>query len=87
MARYKGQRSAKEIDRGYPHQVCLDVPGTGLGALLQDMLSFCVDRDHAHRSGDDRSIHQSIWCFTNQVDADAFHARFAPRSNARRIDR
>lgn len=87
MRRYKGQRSAKEIDRDYPHQVCLDVPATGFGAHMNEMTAFCGERDHAHRPGDDRHTHQAIWCFTTPAEADAFHELFSPIWHGRRIDR
>lgn len=87
MGRYKGQRSAREIDRDYPHQVCLDVPRVGMGASMDEITAFCSNRDHAHRTGDDRFVHQAIWCFRSASEADEFHARFSSVWTCRRIDR
>ncbi len=87
MGRYKGQRTAAVIDRDYPHQVCLDVPRIGFGARMNEITDFCRERDYAHRPGDDRFVHQAIWCFRSTGEADEFHARFSPIWTCLRIDR
>ncbi|MCX5569579.1 MULTISPECIES: hypothetical protein [Kaistia] len=75
------------IDRDYPHQVCLDVPRIGFGARMNEITDFCRERDYAHRPGDDRFVHQAIWCFRSTGEADEFHARFSPIWTCLRIDR
>ena len=44
MARQR-QPFKRDAEKRFPHKVDIPVPGDGLGALLNDMLSWC--REHA----------------------------------------
>src|SRR3954468_22601576 len=77
MVYRKGERTKRQIDQGWPHQVAVVVPGSGLGRLLNDMHAFCAALDHKTRSALQLGRPDlAVWCFARLEDAAAFRLRF-----------
>jgi hypothetical protein len=77
MVYRKDELTRHQINKGWPHQVAVVVPGKGLGRLLNEMHEFCRGRDHKPSSelrlgGSDLAL----WCFAHPDDAEAFRDRF-----------
>lgn len=79
--RYKGQRTPRQVDREYPHQLEIAVPEGGLGKRLNELHAACGGIDYATR-GIDRKQWMATgrdgvrFCFKTAEQAGAFHARF-----------
>jgi hypothetical protein len=78
----KGELTKSDIDKGWPHQVGVIVPGTGLGHLLNEMLAFCQSAglDHKTRSELRLGPDMMLWCFASAEDPAAFKAHFQERA-------
>ena len=88
MTRHKGRPSKRLLDRDYPHQVEIPIPGSGLRTAMH---SFCRGRRYVAQGAQNRTTGQDAmrWCFAEASDADAFHVQFggdriavAPRNTA-----
>ena len=86
MGRYKGQRTTQAVDEGWPFQVRLTIPKTGLGAGYNEITEFCAGKECVSRADGNAAIHRSRWCFRSRANADAFHALFSPLYQGERID-
>lgn len=80
LVRRKGELSASQIERDWPHQVALPA-SADIGANYPIIESFCaVDRltvcrrRHRFRRRDEEFI---VYCFGNAADADRFCERFS----------
>jgi hypothetical protein len=76
----QGEITKRQVDRDYPHQIAILVPGTGLGERLMAMRRFCNARALPYKTRPDRR-HQPPgvymrFCFQNAAHADAFHTEF-----------
>ena len=78
--RYKGQSGPRQIDRDYPHQVEIEVPGDGLGTRLNAMHEACGGVDYRTRGIGKRLMETGRdgirFCFKTPELADEFQARF-----------
>ena len=80
MSRYKGSRSAKAVEREYPHFVDVVVPPAGLGTKLDAMYEFHArlgiraQRGHGRHDADGSVVR---WCFADPETAAAFAKEFA----------
>src|ERR1700743_3801956 len=79
--RYKGQITPAIIDRDYPHQVEIFVPGDGLGVRLNVMHEFCHSFDYKTRGIATKQWTATgrdgiRWCFRNGEEAATFQERF-----------
>jgi hypothetical protein len=77
----KGEITPQRIDREFPHQIELRVPGGGLGLALHGLYEFCRALDHKTRPiGRERRIElgddAASWCFKVPEDAVTFQARY-----------
>lgn len=79
MARRKGELSASQIDRDWPHQVALSATAV-LGANYPIIDAFCASeslavclRRHRFRRQDADFV---VYCFRHAVDAIRFRERF-----------
>ena len=79
MNRYKGSRSAKAVEREYPHFVDVVVPPGGLGRRLDAMYDFharhgiLAQRGHGRHDADGSVVR---WCFADPAIAAAFAKAF-----------
>jgi hypothetical protein len=94
--RHKGERSDRQVDRDYPHQVEIAVPPGGLGVRLNEMHDACRGIDYATRGIGRKRIETGRdavrFCSNSAEAADAFHPGFggervagAERSGGRRL--
>jgi len=77
MIRRKGQITQQQIDRDFPHQVAIKIPG---GDRIREMREFCHARLH-YQPPDRRqrmleAVEYTRFCFADHADADAFVAKF-----------
>ncbi len=79
MVRRKGELSACQMDRDWPHQVALPASAVA-GANFPIIEAFCIDerlsvcrRRHGFRRGDAEFI---VYCFRHAAEADRFRERF-----------
>ena len=80
MTRYKGSRSAKAVEREYPHFVDVVVPPGGLGHRLDAMYDFHARHGiRAQRGHGRHDANGSVvrWCFADPAIAAAFAKEFA----------
>ena len=80
MSRYKGSKSAKAVERDYPHFVDVVVPPNGLGRKLDAMYGF--HERHGIRAMRGHGRHDANgsvvrWCFADPAIAAAFAKEFA----------
>ena len=79
MNRYKDSRSAKAVEREYPHFVDVVVPPGGLGRRLDAMYDFHArhgiraQRGHGRHDADGSVVR---WCFADPAIAAAFAKAF-----------
>ena len=73
----KGQLSAAQIDREWPHQVEIAVPPLGLGSRLNDLHAGAAELDPGYRarSRTDGAEHFIRFCFKSAKAAVAFQER------------
>ncbi len=81
MTRRKGERSRRQIDREFPHQVQITVPPFGLGVTLDRMHELAADLGagaYATRGGDRiKDGPDTIrFCFADHGDAVDFQIVF-----------
>jgi len=79
--RYKGQITLRMIDRDYPYQVEISVPGSGLGSGLNVMHEFCIHLDYKTRGIPTKQRTATgrdgmRWCFRAVEDAENFRVKF-----------
>ena len=86
MGGYKGQRSTTAVDAGWPFQVRLTIPRTGLGEGYGAIEEACAGRECVSRPDSSTLTHRSRWCFRTRANADAFHERFSALYQGERID-
>jgi hypothetical protein len=80
MSRYKGRRSAKSIEKDFPHVVETIVPEGGLGKTLDAMHEFHkrhgVDAHTGKGRRDENNRDYIRWCFADAEMAKVFAAEF-----------
>ena len=79
MSYRKGELTKRAKLRDWPHHVTIPIAETGLGQRLNAMHAFCQGMTYqtiAERGPPELAI----WCFKRKEDADAFAARFGPKS-------
>jgi hypothetical protein len=72
----KGEITKSQIDREYPYQVELVIPGQGFGRRLDEMQKFCILFDYKTRPETRRPDHFVSWCFKESAQADRFKNTF-----------
>lgn len=79
MARYKGRKSTKSIERDFPHIVEIAVPLGGLGKRLDAMYDFHamygIQAQH-ERGRRDNGRDYVTWCFADPAIANDFANMF-----------
>lgn len=77
MAVRKGQLTAAQIDREWPHQVEIAVPPLGLGSQLNDLHTTAAEIDPAYRtrSRTEGTEHFIRFCFRSAEASAAFWRR------------
>lgn len=78
MVYRKGEMTDRHVDRLWPHQVRILVPGRGLPRIME--MERWIRRYGGHSRGEyDKSTypkHFSRWCFTSAEVADDFQREF-----------
>jgi hypothetical protein len=83
MSRYKGQLSAKSIERDHPHAVEMLVPPDGFGRRLDAMHEWIRARGAAVQAGRGRFDEGRwfvTWCFADAETTVSFAADFVVAS-------
>jgi hypothetical protein len=83
MSRYRGRRSAKSVEQGFPHYVDVTVPPGGLGETLNAMYDFHARHGVAAKRGNrrhDDGVSVIRWCFDDPAVAAAFAKDFPGRT-------
>lgn len=75
MVRRKGERSKREIDRDWPYQVRILIPGTGHPEVPQ-MRAWTARHGGTYRAERQLPHTFSRYCFRTPEAADGFHQAF-----------
>jgi hypothetical protein len=77
---HRKAENTRLIERDWPHEVRIIIPGTGTGGrLLNEMETFCRSSGLDYRTQSDvrlGDLARMLWCFARPGDAAAFRERF-----------
>ena len=79
MMRRKGETTARQNERDFPHLVELPLPPGGFRSTSEDMVAFHRERGIQTRRGRGRNEAEHFFvtfCFADPAHADAFQDRF-----------
>jgi hypothetical protein len=75
VSRRKGEITARQTERDFPHLVELPLPPGGFRSTSDDMVAFHRERGIQTRRGLGRNVFVTF-CFADPAHADAFQDRF-----------